>query len=216
MSIATTTPRSKATTAQQQVNGQNLSGQSQLYMVSSGTAGAPTTLLPPNASFCQCQYLQWGYWGGDLATGTAAGGSANRIDRAGINTWVAGVPTPLNDLRTLQSQSATATYSGAAVGSVFNNGASYMAAGAFNGSYNFGTQSGAIAVTNFDGKNFGASGKAPLTGAAYTFNVASPGIKGAVNGTFYGPMAAETGGTFAVQTTVGPSYMAAGTFAGKR
>ena len=37
-----------------------------LYFLSSGAAPPPTSLLPSGASYCQCQYLQWGYWGGDL------------------------------------------------------------------------------------------------------------------------------------------------------
>src|SRR5208282_504918 len=36
----------------------------QLYLLSSGAAPPPNSLLPSGASYCQCQYLQWGYWGG--------------------------------------------------------------------------------------------------------------------------------------------------------
>jgi hypothetical protein len=36
-----------------------------------------------------------------------------------------------------------------------------------------------------------------------------------VSGSFYGPGAAETGGSFALQATSGPSYIASGIFAGK-
>jgi hypothetical protein len=172
--------------------------------------------LPSGVSYCQCQYLQWGYWGGDLRTGNSTDPTISRVDRGHINTWVAGVATPLNDLNTLMGQSATGTYTGHAIGSVFNNGQSYVAAGGFTGSYNFGTQTGTMAVTNFDGHNFAASGSAPLTGANYSFAVASPGTTGTVNGTFYGPLAKETGGNFAVKTTVGPTYLASGIFAGKR
>ena len=132
------------------------------------------------------------------ANPTDAGGS--RIDRGHINTWVAGVPTPLNDLNYPDEPIATGTYTGHAIGSVFNNGQSYVAAGGFTGSYNFGTQTGTMAVSNFDGRNFAASGRAPLNGAKYSFGVNSPGATGTINGTFYGPMAAETGGNFAVQT----------------
>ena len=199
------------------------------YFVSAGAAGTPNSLLTdprtgqpfvypaggPSAdspvSYCQCQYLQWGYWGGDLATT-----SPSSPDRGHINTWVAGVATPLSDIATLARQGVTGTYTGAATGSVYNNGASYLAAGGFTGQYNFGTQTGTFAINNFDGRSFAASGSAPLSGASYSAGVTTPGIKGAINGTFYGPMAAETGGSFAVQTTVGPTYLASGVFAGKR
>src|SRR5439155_26459596 len=120
-------------------------------------------------------------------------------DRGHINTWVAGVPTPIGDLNTLAAQAVTGNYAGHAIGSVFNNGASYLAAGGFNGTYNFATQNGTFAISNFDGHTFAASGKAPLTGAAYTFSLAAPGVTGSVNGPFYraGANAAkETGGSF--------------------
>jgi FecR-like protein len=141
------------------------------------------------------------------------GGSSSLFPLA---TGIAGIPTPVSDLNTLMSQSATGSYTGAAVGLVFNNGSNYAAAGGFKGTYNFGTQSGTMAINNFDGRNFTATGSAPLSGANYTFAVAQPGVAGTINGTFYGPKAAETGGNFAVQTTVGPTYLAAGIFAGKR
>jgi trimeric autotransporter adhesin len=205
----------------QQINGQALvvggdpKQAGKLYLVSSGAAGVPSAILP-NGLCQQCQYLKWGYWGGDLLTGNSSNSTISRIDRGHINTWVAGLATPLSDINSLISQSATATYTGQAIGSVFNNGQSYLAAGGFTGTYNFGTQTGAVAVSNFDGHSFGASGAAPLTGSNYTFAVNSPGTKGTIHGGFYGPMAAETGGNFAVQSTVGPAYLASGIFAGKR
>jgi trimeric autotransporter adhesin len=194
----------------------------QLYLVSSGATTNPATgqsaaaALLPNGTLCQCQYLQWGYWGGTLTT-PGETPSAPRIDAAHINTWVAGSMTPLADLQSLATQQASFTYTGAAVGSVFNNGASYVAGGGFTGTYNFGTQTGRIAITNFDGHNFAAAGSAPLHGTSYTFGANGSGFAGTVNGAFYGPQAAETGGNFAVHSTI-PSvnYLASGIFAGKR
>lgn len=202
-------------TQQITVNGATANPTGQLYFVSSGAAGAPTQLLPAGASFCQCQYLQWGYWGGSLST-PVPGSPTPRIDAGNINFWTAGSPTSIADLSALTRLGATATYTGAAIGSVFNNGASYVAAGGFNGTYNFGTQSGTFAINNFDGRNVAASGPAPLSGPNYTFAVSQAGVTGKVNGTFYGPKAAETGGSFAFQSTIGPTYIASGVFNGKR
>src|SRR6266702_3040064 len=132
----------------QKINGQQLvvggdtSQASQLYLVSSPTAALPTSLLPSGVSYCQCQFLQWGYWGGDLLTGNATNDLVSRIDHGHINFWVAGVPTSVGDLNTLASQSATGNYTGHAIGSVFNNGSNYVAVGGFKGVYNFGTQIG--------------------------------------------------------------------------
>jgi hypothetical protein len=207
-------------TAPQQINGKQLvvngdsTQASQLYLLSSATAALPTSLLPSGVSFCQCQFLQWGYWGGDLLTGNSSDSNISRIDHGHINFWVAGVPTPLNDLNTLMSQSAIGSYTGHAIGSVSNNGANYVAAGGFNGTYNFGTQTGTMAINNFDGRSFTATGNAALSGAKYTLGVTSTGVTGTINGAFYGPNAAETGGNFAVQA--GSTYLASGIFAGKR
>ncbi|HEX6441917.1 MAG TPA: FecR domain-containing protein [Stellaceae bacterium] len=205
----------------QQINGQNLvvngdtTQASRLYFVSANTAPPPTSLLPPGASYCQCQFLQWGYWGGDLLTGTQTDNTISRIDHGHINFWVAGVPTPMTDLNTLASQGAVGNYSGHAIGSVVNNGSSYVAAGGFNATYNFGTQNANFAISNFDGKSF-ASGnvRVPLNGANYSTTF---GGIGSLNGSFYGQMAAETGGNFAISGISGvPNYSAAGIFAGKR
>ncbi len=208
------------TAAPQQINGQPLQVDGstkhagQLYLVSSATATLPTALLPSGASFCQCAYLKWGYWGGDLRTDNASNNTLSRIDHGHINFWAAGTPTPAGDLNTLASQSASGTYNGAAIGSVDNAGARYVAAGGFTGTFNFGTHTGTWALNNFDGHSFSTAGTA--TGSNYSFSGAAGGFAGSVNGSFYGPMAAETGGNFSFHTTTGPVYLASGIFAGKR
>lgn len=215
-----------ATNQQLTVNGQTVSPTGQLYMVTSGTAPAPQSLLPNGASYCACQYLQWGYWGGDL---TSQNGTANpRVDRGHINFWVAGQPTSAADIASLQSASlsnAQASFTGHAIGSVANNGQQYIAAGAFNQSYNFASQQMSIGINGFDGRNFSgvtpAGGRTPVavtaSGNSYTLPVNNtPGFGGTFNGSFYGPQAANTGGNFALQSTAGPSYTASGIFAGHR
>ena len=177
-----------------------------------------TSLLPSGVSFCQCQYTQWGYWGGDLLTGNANNDLVSRVDHGHINFWVAGVPTSVGDLNTLASQSAVGTYTGHAIGSVFNAGSNYVAVGGFNGIYNFGTKIGTMTVSNFDGNPaLSVSGSAPLDAAGkYTFNLSQTGVTGSINGSFFGPKAAETGGNFAFQRTIGATYIASGIFAGKQ
>src|SRR5947207_8563413 len=105
------------------------------------------------------------------------------------------------------------TYNGVAIGSVLNNGASYLAGGGFNQTYNFGTLTGTANITNFDGANY----TAPLTGSGTIFsgNLAGPANRsGVIAGTFFGPSAAVTGGGFAVQNPAG-TYIASGAFAGR-
>ncbi len=204
---------------QQLVVGGDTSQASQLYLLSSATAALPTSLIPPGSgvSFCQCQFLQWGYWGGDLLTGNATNDLISRIDHGHINFWVAGMPTPVGDLNTLATQSVTGTYTGHAIGSVFNAGSNYVAVGGFQGIYNFGTQIGTMTVSNFDGNpTLSVTGSAPLTGGKYTLALSQPGVTGSIAGSFFGPKAAETGGNFAFQKTIGPTYIASGIFAGKQ
>ena len=186
----------------------------QLYFVSQGAAPPPNSLLPANTSYCICQYLQWGYWGGDITSST---GGVSRIDRGGINFWVAGQPTPNTDINNLAAQGATGSYSGHLIGTVFNNGQQYVAAGGLNATYQFGTQMGSFSVNNYDGRSFATPlGKVPLNGANYTAGINNPSgqpISGAFNGSFYGPSAANTGGNFNFHTTAGPTYLTSGIFA---
>jgi len=105
------------------------------------------------------------------------------------------------------------TFNGVAVGAVLNNGASYLAGGGYNQSYNFGTLTGTTNITNFDGANYSAS----LTGSGtiFTGNLTGPANRtGALAGTFFGPNAAVTGVGVAIQDPAA-TYVASGAFAGK-
>jgi trimeric autotransporter adhesin len=186
-----------------------------LYLLSSGAAPPPNSLLPSGASYCQCQYLQWGYWGGDLRTDIPSNGAISRTDRGNINFWTAGPVTPAADINKLTAQNATGSYTGHMIGSVFNNGAQYVAAGGVAATYHFGTQTGSFSVINYDGHNFTTMGKPITQGANYKFGITDvPGITGTIKGSFYGPMAAETGGNFAFRA--GPTYLTSWIFAAKR
>jgi trimeric autotransporter adhesin len=216
----------ESVTQPQQINGQNLvvdgdtTQAGKLYLLSSGAAPPPTSLLPAGASYCQCQYLQWGYWGGDLRTGDATDSNISRIDRGAINFWVAGKLTPVGDISTLAMQGATGNYSGHLIGTVFNNGAQYVAAGGLSATYTFATQMGSFSVNNYDGQSFTVSGKATTAAGGTQYSVPIKAITqqgvpiaGGINGSFYGPMAANTGGNFAFHTVAGPTYLTSGIFA---
>jgi trimeric autotransporter adhesin len=182
--------------------------QSRLAMVTSGTV--PTNQLLPNGLCQQCQYLQWGYWTGVIDTLNASGTAVVRQDLAHINTWIAGIPA-VNIPTT-----GVGTFTGNALGSVFNNGASYLASGGFRNSYNFGTQTGTVAISNFDGRNFAGTVQAFGNGL-YQGSVSGSGLTGQAIGQFYGPGAPETGGMFGVHSPAGvPTYLASGIFAGRR
>ena len=190
---------------------------SNIYLVTQTAAPPPASLLP--SGLCStCAYLQWGYWGGELDT-PASGSNPARIDVGHINFWVAGaMPTSAMDISALAGANITGTYNGNLIGSVVNNGAQYLASGGLQAMYNFASQTGQFTVSHYDVlPTFTASGKAPLTGSTYAFQIKNvPGVAGSVSGGFYGPMAAETGGNFAFSKTVGSPYFTSGIFAAKR
>ncbi|HEV2335875.1 MAG TPA: FecR domain-containing protein [Stellaceae bacterium] len=126
--------------------------------------------------------------------------------------------TSLADLNTLMRTHFNATYIGSASGSVNNNGLTYSAGGSFTSTFNFGTGFGTWTVTNFDGTHtFSSSGTTSLHNTAnYSFSIVQRGVAGIVSGTFFGPLAAETGGNFSLHMTVGPTYSVSGIFSGKR
>jgi hypothetical protein len=109
--------------------------------------------------------------------------------------------------------SGVGTYNGVAVGSVVNNGTTYLAGGGFNQTYNFGSLTGTANITNFDGANYSA----PVTGVGtiYTGTLSGPANRtGFIAGTFFGPSAGVTGGGFTVQNP-SASYVVSGAFAGR-
>ena len=204
------------------VNG-NPAQAAELYLLSSGAAPPPNSLLPAGASYCQCQFLQWGYWGGDISSANPSGAATPRIDRDGINFWVAGQPTLTADINTLVANPVIVKYTGHVIGSVFNNGAQYVAAGGLSGTYTFATQMGSFSVSNYDGQSFMLSGKATTSGGGTQYSVRATTttqqglpIAGGFNGSFYGPLAANTGGNFNFHSTAGPPYLTSGIFAAKR
>jgi hypothetical protein len=180
-------------------------GTAQIYLVNANAV--PNTTLLPNGLCQQCQFMQWGYWGGQVTTGA-------RNDVGAINFWVAGFQTPVAQLPTTGSGS----YSGNAVGSVVNNGATYLATGGFNQTYNFGSQTGTVNITNFDGANYSANVSGAKGASLFGGTLVGPaGRSGLVGGGFFGTgtqAASETGGSFAIQST-SPGYLAAGVFAGR-
>ena len=182
-----------------------------LAMVTSGTVpNAIQGILPTGVTPCACQYLQWGYWTAGVGTPNASLTGYARFDRSYIGTWIAGQPT-VN-----MPTTGVASYNGAAVGTVFNNGATYLAAGGFNNTYNFGNNTGAVTINNFDGRNLAATVSGSGNTYSGTLNQAgSTAFTGNVKGSFYGPGAIETGGSFALHSLTGPSYMASGIFAGR-
>jgi trimeric autotransporter adhesin len=191
------------------------------FGVNAPTGGVVTSATVPGAadglfaaagaSPCACQFLQWGYWSANIPQ-TDANNNITRNDRSFINTWLAGQPTV-----TLPA-SGNGTYSGAAIGTVNNAGNAYLAAGRYSGAFSFSSNTGNVAINNFDGRNF--SGNVSIsrgsTASTFTGNLTGTNLSGQTFGGFFGPSGQETGGSFAVKNVSGSTYIASGIFAGKQ
>jgi hypothetical protein len=213
-SAAVLTSPNAATVQLSSVNGTAVTNTFGQYFFT-GTTALPTNVLPAGVSFCSCQFVQWGFFGGETESGPN-----NRFDIIHLGTWVAG---PLPDPATIP-QTGSATYTGHVIGTValgppglgFN---AYIAAGGFQTSYNFASRSGAVQVTSFDGANFsGTVNSANFRdfGGALTSTVA--GRSGRLAGSFFtggGDPVAEMGGKFLV-SSVSNTYNAAGIFAARK
>jgi hypothetical protein len=137
---------------------------------------------------------------------------SSNVDRFHLATWVAGVLPTTVEMPT----AGTATSLGHLNGSVDNNGVRYQAVGKFQNLWNFGSQSGTVTVTNFDGTDFSnvsvsSSNKRDFGG------LGSGGGKNiSFQGSFYkggSDASKEQGGQFHVK---GTNYKASGTFAASR
>ena len=183
-----------------------------LYLVTDALASGD--FLPAGVDFCQCEFLEWGFWGGDLGLDLEPGSDHVRVHLA---NWVAG-EIPALDM----PMEGIATYSGHAIGTVLNNEgeveAIYQAVGGFSQTYDFATGSGEFSITDFDGADYGGGvGAIPgqenrFTGSGFGNLEAARDIS--LNGAFYkggGDPVAAVGGGFNI--TSGTGYQASGIFA---
>ena len=164
------------------------------------------------------------FWGGDLELL-----NENNV-RIHLANWVAGEVLAFSDIPTTGS----ATYSGHAIGTVVNGGDVYQAVGNFELNFNFATAdvgSSTGTITDFDSRDFDL-GSVDFSAVPTGENVFTGNITGTssnaigIDGTFTGSfmkggapppaLPAEMGGQFSVKSTTGPSYGAAGIFAGKQ
>ena len=109
--------------------------------------------------------------------------------------------------------SGIGSFAGTANGTVFNSGAKSVVSGNFNETFDFGARTGTLNISNFGGANYSAA----ISGAGngYSGTLAGPASRsGPVNGTFFGPVAAETGGSFQLANPT-KSFLASGVFTGR-
>jgi trimeric autotransporter adhesin len=186
-----------------------------LYLVSAGLTDA-ASLLPSGVSPCDCDFMRWGFWGGDF-TNSISG----QRERVHLGQWVAGDLASAGEIAGI---SGIGTYAGHAIADIANAGRVYKAGGGFDMSYNFSTRIGTANVTNLDGINYSATVSA-FSGLenmpSGTLNGTGGGGIGAVSGPlnlgFYrngSNPAAGVGGGFKVNN--GGGYSATGIVIGRQ
>jgi len=203
-----------STAAQISDSGRSVAADStSLYMVSSGLASG----LPNGVQACQCEFAQWGWWGGVVTAQSREG--ASQTNHLHMGNWVGGPMVSAADMPTTGS----ASYAGHAVGTVVNNTARYTAAGNFAAQFNFASRQGSMTISNFDGLSMsGAISSQNGRDYGATLDVAGkPGLAGRAQGSFFsgaGDPVRETGGQFAIANTPGSqgNYAANGIFVGKK
>lgn len=166
-----------------------------------------------------CSFMDWGWWGQRLDfEGEGAEFSGTRNDFVHMGTWVAGDITNPADLPT----NISVSYSGTALGTVTRQTgesvAKYVARGDMNMSFDFGSRSGNMNISNFDGMSVSGliSENSSVHEALFRGNLSGSGVNGAVQGAFVnnGPnVAAGVIGNFGLS---GSGVSAAGTIAGAR
>lgn len=155
----------------------------------------------PDLTLCQCEYTRWGFWSARNPTNT----------ESIFGLWVAGRPAQASDV----PLTGTATYIGQVVANVGSASSDVKAAaGNFSNEVNFGTRTGAVAVTGLDNTNY--SGTVALQGGTANFAGALAGNVGnrqmGLVGSFYrsptNPVG-EMGGSVVIQ---GNNYVGGGVF----
>jgi hypothetical protein len=114
-----------------------------------GTALSQAASQTVGVTFCQCEYTRWGLWAAET---TRPGPNVNggSIKDTVEMFWVAGrLPANASDIPAVGS----ATYTGHAIAHIQNGGSSYVAAGPFQNTINFGTQTGNVSI-NIDSANY--------------------------------------------------------------
>ena len=182
------------------------------YLVSSALVPVDD-FLPPGAAWCDCSYTKWGWWGGEIAN---AADTAQY--RAHLATFVAGVLPRPGDL----PASGSASYAGHLVGPVTNRDRMYVAAGTFEKTWSFGTRTGRVTISDFDGASYGGA-VASAAGRDFSGSIASTtaslaGRSGDLAGSFFragSDPAGEVGGRFRIEDPAN-GYGATGIFQAAR
>jgi hypothetical protein len=198
--------------------------QSRTAMVSYTAAPTPEFFAAQGVTPCTCDFMTWGWWGGDVRYNADSPYNANGRDRMNLATYVAGTVTPVAQLNQM---TGSASYSGALIGTANNGGITTQAAGSYTNNWNFATRSGVATVT-FDGASFGGGITPNTIGSVSSSNFqtiapmaatnagAAAGRSLTLNGAFTSSASTVAAGQMGNFAITGPNYKAGGSFAAQK
>ncbi len=203
----------------QGADGENRYGFRSLFV---GQAPLSPQSFFPETQFCECAYLQWGFWSGEYEWDPSSA-EAGRRERVHIGTWVAGQKPSAADIAGLSGE---ASHSGHVFGTVvLANGTQRLASGQYDQTFNFGTDTGSFKISNFDGRTYDG-GSLGLAGTGHQADfkstksaTAANGYKADIKASFFkggGDAAKQVGGTFKVTDGGAGRYGATGIVAADR
>lgn len=210
------------------VSGQTVSD-ADLYMLRMNASDFPSTVLESGKTLCECTFLTWGYWGGEIDIGS-------NDDVVHLASWVAG---KIPDLSAITALSGSATYNGhvsATVKEISGSTTSiFTELGTWAYTFNFESPSSSSGtISNFDGGTYTIGGSTlasaddpDTTNVTETANKFSGSLTGASgeavgrSGSFLGSFmqngssnpSAGMGGHLAVS---GTNYSASGVFVAQK
>lgn len=163
------------------VTGQTVSD-ADLYMVRVNASDIPSRVLTSGVTLCECSFLTWGYWGGEIEL---SGGLDDVIHLA---NWVAG---DIQNLSAISALSGSATYSGHVSATVKEISGSttkiFQEFGNWDYTFNFDSPSSSTGtISNFDqgsytigGSTLSSADNPDTSSVTETANVFSGTITGA-------------------------------------
>jgi hypothetical protein len=202
-------------------------GYANQQLVTAASVGANTSAFLSSISTnaagvqpCACESTQWGFWSA-FNGATNSSGQLAFEDQGVLLLWVGGVATTAGALPT----TGMATYTGHAIANIAVPGSitSYLAAGGFSNTVNFGTRTGAVTINGLDATNY--AGTVALTPKTALFGGALTGSTGGRTATLAGsffqggptnstPLYGEMGGSLILNGTGG--YLGSGIFAARK
>jgi hypothetical protein len=148
-----------------------------------GTFNVPAEEVGKVKGFCStCSFASWGSWSAQSAR--TPGSDIQHANAFGW--WIKGNVIPHLDMPTRGG----ATYAGSAIGNVITPNAGYVATGKLDMAWSFAARTGAMSITNFDGKNFvgvmqaPSSARSQFSGQLFGANPAAWNMRGVSTGAF--------------------------------